>query len=149
MALFCPFLEQAFDGHGDTHWFSRDGRCLNGRMAAHVWLEYCLPAQRGPVTLARYNLTSASGCAKNDPMVVILYGVRCDGCPSYLVPQEVSTAVLFLPAWAHPTSKKSLLQCCLCQPEHIACVHGILQGCMEKLTKKYDATMHANFQYQM
>ena len=79
------FTGQAFDGRADTHWFSRDGRCLNGRMAAHVWLEYCLPAQRGAVTLARYTLTSASGCAKNDPMVVILYGVRDAGCPSNLV----------------------------------------------------------------
>ena len=45
-----------------------------------MWLEYCLPAQRGAVTLARYTLTSASDCADNDPMVVILCGVRTTGC---------------------------------------------------------------------
>ena len=78
-----PFWLQAFDGCGDTHWFSRDGRCLYGRTAAHVWLEYCLPAHCGAVTLVRYRLTSARGRARNDPKAVVLYGVRTP-CLSYL-----------------------------------------------------------------
>ena len=67
---------QAFNGCKDTHWYSRDGRSLCDRTAAHVWLEYCLPAHCGAVTLAQYRLTSARGRAKNDPKAVILYGVR-------------------------------------------------------------------------
>ena len=67
---------QAFDDRADTHWFSRDGQFLSGRTDAHVWLEYCLPAQQGTVALARYTLTAASGSPSRDPMDFVLYGVR-------------------------------------------------------------------------
>ena len=67
---------QAFDGRADTHWFSRDGQFLSGRTDAHVWLEYCLPAQQGTVALARYTLTAASGSPSRDPTDFVLYGVR-------------------------------------------------------------------------
>ena len=45
-------------------------------MAAHVWLEYCLPAQAGSTTLVAYTLTAASGRPENDPVHVVLHGVR-------------------------------------------------------------------------
>ena len=67
---------QAFDGRDDTHWFSRDGRSLADRVATHVWLEYCLPAQAGSSTLVAYTLTAASGRPENDPVHVVLHGVR-------------------------------------------------------------------------
>ena len=52
------------------------GRSLVNRVAAHVWLEYCLPAQAGSVTLVAYTLTAASGRKENDPVHVVLHGVR-------------------------------------------------------------------------
>ena len=80
---------QAFDGRDDTYWFSRDGRSLADRMANHVWLEYCLPAQAGGTTLVAYTLTAASGCPENDPMHVVLHGVRmcCELMSMYALPQ--------------------------------------------------------------
>ena len=72
---------QAFDERVDTHWFSRDGRSLAERLAAHVWVEYCLPAAAGAVTLAAYTLTAASGRPENDPVHIVLHGVRMSALP--------------------------------------------------------------------
>lgn len=102
---------QAFDGRVDTHWFSRDGRSLAERVAAHVWLEYCLPAQAGSVTLVAYTLTAASGRPENDPVHIVLHGVRmhCKQLATYF---SVSAHVPY--ANANRLMKSIEHACCLC-----------------------------------
>ncbi len=75
---------QAFDDRADTHWFSRDGQFLSGRTDAHVWLEYCLPAQQGTVALARYTLTAASGSPSRDPWTLCCMGYAPRMCAHQL-----------------------------------------------------------------
>lgn len=96
-----PML-QAFDGSVHTKWLD-----FGGAGNQETWLEYALGADRQPVAVASYELTSANDSPERDPKNFILEGaldgsgttMTHDLLVSHNLPRHQRSALLYTASW--------------------------------------------------